>query len=370
MRKNFLKEYEVTLTTKGPIHIGSGETIQKKEWILDRRAKKGYILDKLKFFNYLSNNDLIKSYEDFMLRDSKPLNLWVNEKKININSVIAYAIECDNVYDVNTIKELNLFIKDAYGKPYIPGSSLKGALRSAIISGLLNRPENRGNKENIVREIRMISGEAPKPANYKKVTIPNLKELKIECKDEKDVWVPKDYVMNGIRVLDSEPLSIGDLTVCQKIDMLPDDRDRDIPTFRECIKVGTKIRTKIVIDETVVGIDIDFIKTAIGDFLENYNDEFLSKFPKEELYNDDVIYLGGGVGFHSKTVTSSLLADERDDIRLISRIIDSRLSRSNREKHNHGSDSALGVSPHTVKLTDYDNSFYQFGPCKIEFKEV
>lgn len=370
MRNDFLKEYEVTLTTKGPVHIGSGEKIQKKEWILDKKNRKGYILDQLKFFDYLREKYLIKSYEDFMLRDNRPLDQWIAEKGIKIKPFTSYVIDCGNVYDVNTIKELNLFIKDAYGKPYIPGSSLKGALRSAIISGLLNRPENRGNKENIVREIRMISGEAPKPANYKKVTIPNPKELKVECKDEKDFWISKDYVMNGIRVLDSEPLSISDLTVCQKIDMLPDDRDRDIPTFRECIKVGTKIRTKIVIDETIVGIDIDFIKTAIGDFLENYNDEFLSKFPKEELYNDDVIYLGGGVGFHSKTVTSSLLAGERDSIRLISRIIESRLSRSNREKHNHGSDSALGVSPHTVKLTDYDNSLYQFGPCKIEFKEI
>ena len=25
MRNDFLKEYEVTLTTKGPVHIGSGE---------------------------------------------------------------------------------------------------------------------------------------------------------------------------------------------------------------------------------------------------------------------------------------------------------------------------------------------------------
>lgn len=367
MRKNFLKEYEVTLTTKGPIHIGSGETIQKKEWILDRRAKKGYILDQLKFFNYLKNNDLIKSYEDFMLRDKRTLDQWILEKKINIDSIVMYTFDCENMYDTHKINELQLFIKDAYLRPYIPGSSLKGTLRTAIMSKLLNMPENRGKKEGIVRQIKETCNSH---GRYEEVIIPNPKELKIKSMDEKGYWKVKDYVMNGIRVLDSEPLSIGDLTVCQKIDMLPDDRERDIPTFRECVKVGTKIRTKIVIDETVVGIDIDFIKTAIGDFLENYNDEFLSKFPKEELYNDDVIYLGGGVGFHSKTVTSSLLAGERDDIRLISRIIDSRLSRSNREKHNHGSDSALGVSPHTVKLTDYDNSFYQFGPCKIEFKEV
>lgn len=367
MRKNFLKEYEVTLTTKGPIHIGSGETIQKKEWILDRRAKKGYILDQLKFFNYLKNNDLIKSYEDFMLRDNRPLDQWIAEKGIKIKPLTSYVIDCGNVSGVNTKKELSLFIKDAYGKPYIPGSSLKGALRTVIMSKLLNLSENIEKKEELAGQIRGIAYSSDK---HKEVMIPNPKELKIKSMDKEGKWEAKDYVMNGIRVLDSEPLKLDDLTVCQKKDVALDGSPREIPTFRECIKVGTKIRSKIVIDETIIGIGIQFIKEAIGDFLENYNDEFLSKFPKGELYHDDVIYLGGGVGFHSKTVISSLLAGERDSIRLISRIIDSRLSRPNREKHNHGSDSALGVSPHTVKLTDYDNSLYQFGPCKIEFKEV
>lgn len=34
------------------------------------------------------------------------------------------------------MNDLNTFVKDAFGRPYIPGSSLKGALRTAILNDL------------------------------------------------------------------------------------------------------------------------------------------------------------------------------------------------------------------------------------------
>ena len=35
--KNYLERYKITIETLGPLHIGSGHEIGKKDWILNRR---------------------------------------------------------------------------------------------------------------------------------------------------------------------------------------------------------------------------------------------------------------------------------------------------------------------------------------------
>ena len=56
--------------------------------------------------------------------------------------------------------------------------------------------------------------------------------------------------------------------------------------------------------------EISYIENAVENFLNNYNEEFLLKFKEEIPYYGNVIYLGGGAGYHTKTVTSSLLKNE------------------------------------------------------------
>lgn len=40
MTKDFIKRYMITLETEGPLFIGSGKELTKKEWIYDRKKKK------------------------------------------------------------------------------------------------------------------------------------------------------------------------------------------------------------------------------------------------------------------------------------------------------------------------------------------
>ena len=49
--RNFLERYRIELETIGPIHVGSGETLRKREWILewtDQRAVSYTHLHRLK----------------------------------------------------------------------------------------------------------------------------------------------------------------------------------------------------------------------------------------------------------------------------------------------------------------------------------
>ena len=44
MAKDFIKRYMITLETEGPLFIGSGKELTKKEWIYDRNKKMGIII--------------------------------------------------------------------------------------------------------------------------------------------------------------------------------------------------------------------------------------------------------------------------------------------------------------------------------------
>ena len=88
---------------------------------------------------------------------------------------------------------------------------------------------------------------------------------------------------------------------------------------------------------------------------------FLKYFTDEVLYEGNIIYLGGGVGFASKTVANQLLAGEPNRVKYVGAIID------NGKRQHSGNKS---VNPHIVKLTEYDRDLIQMGACSIEFAPV
>ena len=138
INSNYLERYIITIETLGPLYIGSGHEIGKKDWILNRRDNTAYIIDEIKLFNYLRNNNLLSSFEKFMLSNARGgLFEWAKENKI-INDIIyqtsKYSLDCENIAQVNKVRGIQTFIKDGYGKPYIPGSSIKGAIRNVLLS--------------------------------------------------------------------------------------------------------------------------------------------------------------------------------------------------------------------------------------------
>ena len=369
MIRSFLKNYRISITAIGPVFIGSGKEISKREWILDRKQNIAYIPDEKKMFRYLSEHNLLKSYEDYMINDKRDLFGWARENGLfprNIDKVVKYTLDCDGIAQVNTIKGIQIFIKDGLGKPYIPGSSLKGALRNAILAKL----EADDTSSSYAAKIRNSASDFKGRTSYLKRDADelNAEYLNTLNRPQTRRRDAVNDIMSGIRVSDSMPLDYSDLTLCQKIDAGTDGRDNKINIFRECIKPGVTAEFMLTIDATVTDMSVSFIQQAISEYLENYNREFLGKFESEELYSGNVIYLGGGAGFHTKTVTSNILSGERDRVDVTANIIMNTVNREMKKKHYK--DKALGVSPHTVKLTEYDRSLYQFGPCRISFEPV
>lgn len=363
--KEFLKRYKVEIETIGPVHIGSGETIKKKEWLLDNRNSKAVIADTGKLFAFLKKNRLLDEFEKFFLGNSGNFQKWLNEHGIfekDYREFEKYTLDTSGV-DLRDrqIRDIALCTKDAYGMPYIPGSSLKGAIRTAILAKKIK--ETGYHDPEIKDQIYSYRGR-----NKKRFLSNQSRNLNQEIfyTGDFDQKNPKNIVndiMRGIRVSDSTPIDCSNLTLCQKVDVNTRDKETNLPILRECIKPGCIIGTELTIDTGITDISCEYIRQAIKEFLADYNEMFLKYFRNETLYKGSFIYLGGGVGFASKTVTNQLLAGEPNRVKHIGELIDKTTGKS---QHSSNKD----VNPHIVKLTEYDRDLIQMGACSIEFAPV
>lgn len=371
--KNYLERYKITIETLGPLHIGSGHEIGKKDWILNRRDNTAYIIDEVKLFSYLRKNNLLASFEKYMFVNSRGgLFEWAKENKI-INDIIhqtaKYSLDCENIVEVNTVKDIQTFIKDGYGNPYIPGSSIKGAIRNVLLSQSIEKDTH--SNDDIISALRKPNAGDNNKLNGEKDKL-DKKYFRTIDREGSNYGDAVNDIMSGLKIADSKPLSFDNLTLCQKIDANLDGYTRKtrIPILRECIRPETKIEFNLTIDTSLFKKSISYIEEAVENFLDNYNEEFLLKFKEESPYYGNVIYLGGGAGYHTKTVTSSLLKNEPDKVKIMGNIINNTVSEKMRDKHRHYDDHKLGVSPHMVKLTEYDGERVQMGPCEITITKL
>ena len=136
--KNVLQVHNVQLEVLAPLHIGSGITITKKEYIVNK--DKIQVLNIPKLFNAFSSRGAVaeKDFENYLLKPKIELRLdhLVRKYSLRIEDFVKYELDSSsgNWNQNFKIFEINSFIKDSYGIPYIPGSSLKGAIRSALIA--------------------------------------------------------------------------------------------------------------------------------------------------------------------------------------------------------------------------------------------
>lgn len=117
--------YRLTLQTLTPVHIGSGE-----EWRL------GFDFVLANGQTWLLNEDAILQAKESLLkpdgRGHYPLlGSLLTENDLKNPHFFRYVLN-GQPPSVKADARLKAFIKDPFDRPYIPGSSLKGALRTAL----------------------------------------------------------------------------------------------------------------------------------------------------------------------------------------------------------------------------------------------
>jgi CRISPR-associated protein Csm5 len=355
--------------------------LSKKEYIFDQRNGKVHMPDLARLTGFLAKHSLLPEFEHFMFQsENNNLHAFLSDigiKPSDYPAFVTYTIDAGEVADSEHFRGVLTFMKNADGKPYIPGSSLKGAIRTAIAAKLMKK----GNWDRIVQEIERAADDFRGPRYYVSKEARNLENRvfnKLDLKDprnpEKIKWydIVNDF-MRGIRISDSEPINFDNLTLCGKYDRKPDGEIIILPIYRECLVPNTTTKLLLTIDKPVLekfGIDILFIEDALRDFSNAYQANYEQYFAgskadaKVKTNNGAGIILGGGAGYAAKTLVYPLIPDQNRALRLVSKMMTKQFP-----KHRHEKDTgAYKISPHILKTTRYKNAYYHMGKCELFFK--
>lgn len=382
---NLFDTFQIELKTITPVFIGSGKTYSKNEYIYIAEQNKILIPDIPKLFHEIIERNLVTEYQNFIETDQeRDLGKWLSNNgfrlygteswvshTMNVPSLDDEQIEKSNA-DLFPMMELEGCMKNAYGKPYIPGSSLKGAMRTVLFAEFITR-EKKKNPKRFDRTNRwaeeLISIDMMKIDNYNEYK-DKIEKLKREIKyleqlcfnklrknsdNRKDL---KNDYMSLVRVSDSCEIDKSNIVLAQKVDTFKDGTKNRINTLRESILSKESIKFDVTIDKSArwkVG-KRDFEK-AIRTFSDITKECFVSQFLGSQVNKSNIIYLGGGTGFASKTVIYALFGKDIGK-EVTSRILHFNLINPKELKkkkiaplwvqHGHAFRDSE-VSPHTIK---------------------
>lgn len=379
-----INNYIINLTVLSPVFIGSGEEISKKDCLYLTNERKVYIMDSMKMFNGIKKLGLLNKYEEYLL-DSSQKNFFVfsKENSIVLNEVkswASYVLPMNNITELYSSRKTGggsdnilSFIKDKFGCPYIPGSSLKGAIRTVIQNAECMSQNEKF--ENVRRQI-----ENEHYFNKKKYLYDPSKQISTDLfntlnrKEEKKNDVVNDSFA-GLRISDSLPLDTSSLILCQKIDRHTDGKDTLLPIKRECLKPGTKVQFQLEIDNEMMNITPKTIMNYASLVFNDYSNTFLSKFSDTNIAFTEAtvpLIIGGGTGFATKTSVYPLYKNKSAAIRTVQRIlINTTATKKSKDPHKHSDDTIkYHISPHIRKCTKYNGKIYDMGLCDIDIVPV
>lgn len=381
--------FRMTLTARGPVSIGDGKTISKKEYYLFPEKHLFVVMAMPKLYRLACEKGLRASFEDFLYQQDTTradgLKEWIDKnaaiKGKALNACMRYVLSTGAINDENEQeggqenrnrrnyrskrvsrgknpgdkqKTLTIgpFIKDPYGLPYVPGSSVKGMLRTILLAGCITK-----DPERFAREIAALQGA--RNDNDLKVVVQALETKAFHTIGRSGTrWGDAvNDALSGLTVSDSEPLALEDLILCQRLERKPDGRESALPILKESLRPGTPIHFSLTVDPSRCAVTKAALLEAVARFDKVYQDCFLSVFSGMDRLTGSEVYLGGNAGFAAKTVVYAALGRQAG-IQKIQRLLP-------RNHHHERDQKRFGVSPRIVKCARYGGNLYEFGKCRL-----
>lgn len=314
--------YNCTLKTKSPVIVAAGSEYQygPQEYVFSKGRLNGNLVDLVKKI------DITKYYKS--LDEDKKEELLSNllDSDFNLDEYSKSNTDIKN-YDyypsvskcnINPKKEIMEHVK-TMNKLYIPGSSLKGALTTAILYDKMHTDD--------VKKIMKNKKYRDRYNAYKNV-------LKNYFSSKKGNSAQKN-IMRFIQISDTNLLKIPRIYDIQSIQVKSNHtyeyykRGGIVTTYYETIEQNSKLNCDITIkkDKEILNqlnlkekgkiLDIDYIKDVLynfsmdyieyeQDFIDTYNIDFLKDYYKqlarENTPDSPLIRVGLGSGFMQTTV--------------------------------------------------------------------
>ncbi len=139
MTSSFLKPYTLFVQTLTPVHVGTGVKLGRVDYLL--RDGRIHVIDENKLIAWIASQPqserLAASLSSTLLANG--INEFIKNYYLtnDLKAITAYSLPFQGAP-----KDIFTFIKSPDHYPYLPGSSLKGALRSALLRGRMLEDED------------------------------------------------------------------------------------------------------------------------------------------------------------------------------------------------------------------------------------
>lgn len=376
--KNPYKSYKMKLITLSPIFIGNGEELNQGQYIFDNAQMVVKILDENKFANFLNKNNLIDEYSNALIKYGKNINLkrWLGEKRIPLNSPIFSKIIPCKYLTINkfgkskiatSLNSIKPFMKNADGFAYIPGSSIKGAIRTAFCSYLVYK--NKDKFQNEWRALKQaLTERRPKKNAINQIT----KSIEQKCfnlikyNDEKAAY---GDIFSTLIIGDSKGVSKDKLYVTTRLDCaIQKQNPTSMPMNLEVIASNVEINFNLSIDASAgTYFSIEKIKEVLNFYKKQQIDNKIFEKNSEYLYSPDELSeniipnlcIGGMTGYFNKNIVYSLAPTKQEAINVLREYFANSFPKGGHREND------FEVAPHTIKAVNDNDDIIPLGWCNL-----
>ena len=387
---NRIDHAQLSLTIVSPTNIGGPETLTTKDYMYNYDAGEVYLLNNYEWFRFLERHNKLAEFEAYMQDEmvrpnGRTMYDWAKNAigasqltKDTLGSAIG-SIMKSSIYNKgrkNSLNDIMPLIRGANGDVYIPGSSIKGVIDSAIISHMLRN--NKAFRSNVQRElIRVLDVYKRKNARsqfkdiFKMVNLAILKHINVLTNNEgKPFKAILASAFRGISVSDAIPMSAIQTEVLKKEDSCVDeDGTHEISVHRECILPNQKFSFILTLDTAMtkkIGItNVNQVLDILQEDFDAIHKLLASKFKKVspsifKALEPANAYIGSNTGFVQKTIIMSAFTDdEKTGIDIIRAILD-----VNFPKAKHDIKDKV-MAPRALNLVKWNGHYYEMGGIYI-----
>ena len=387
---NRIDHAQLSLTIVSPTNIGGPETLTTKDYMYNYDAGEVYLLNNYEWFRFLAQLNKLAEFEEYMQNEmvrpnGRTMYGWAKNTigtsqltKAKLGRAIG-SIMKSSIYNKgrkNSLNDITPQIRGANGDVYIPGSSIKGVIDSAIISHMLRN--NKAFRSNVQRELRKVL-DVYKRKNarslfkdiFKMVNLAILKHIHVLTNNEgKPFKGILASAFRGISVSDAMPMSVIQTEVLKKEDScVEEDGTHDISVHRECILPNQQFSFTLTLDTAMtkeIGItSIDQVLDILQEDFDATHKLLASKFKKVspsifKALEPANAYIGSNTGYIQKTIIMAAFTDdEKTGIDIIRAILD-----VNFQKAKHDSKDKF-MAPRAIKLVKWNGNYYEMGGIHI-----
>lgn len=394
-----------------PINIADGIVLGAKDYLYDSRRQKVYFLNLHQWHMFIYKHMLLEKYESYLanFRDKQSLLEWLRMQGYDIDDVrtviTSEALATVNLMDSErkkTLNDISRHIQQPDGSLYVPGSSIKGVFRTAILYSLLQKRQDIKVKywcyiKQQVDIIEKLMEEERKPRELQIMPYSVIKKKKnqatkeidkliaslesellhtLRLKDDKERNISnKNAVcsaMRGLQVSDTYASRNMQTAILQKVDGGFDKfgkaSPKKLPIFRECMLPEAELFFDVKIEKAVMNTiainSVDDLLKATHSFFAAVTDLLQQAFGKEyqEAFQGVAagnMFLGGNTGFLSKTLLAMLAPDKDTAKNTIKVLLDKSF-----KTHKHLLRDKV-IAPRTLKCTNYNGKLMLMGVAEV-----